>query len=413
MRLIADLHIHSHYSRATSPQTDLPHLARWAKAKGIDVLGTGDFTHPRWFAELKANLIPEGNGLYTYAGVRFMLTAELAVIWSQGGMVRKVHLLVLAPSLEAVRRIDQELGALGNLAADGRPTFGSTAVKLVEAIWNAAPDAVVIPAHAWTPWFSVFGSRSGFDSLEECFGPYTDRIFAIETGLSSDPPMNWRLSALDSITLISNSDAHSPAKLGREATLFNLTEPSYSGIVGAMKGRDPKEFLGTIEFFPEEGKYHYDGHRACGVVLPPREAIERGNRCPLCGKPLTAGVMHRVEDLADRPADDLPDDLPADRPPFRSLVPLPEIIAQALGTGVNTKGVTQEYERLIRRFGNEFRILLDLPEEELASGVPARILDGIKKVRRRDLVIEPGYDGVYGTVKIPIEAEESKQLGLF
>ncbi len=409
MRLIADLHIHSHYSRATSPQTDLPNLAHWAKVKGIDVLGTGDFTHPRWFAELKANLVPEGNGLYTYAGVRFMLTAELSAIWSQGGKVRKVHLLILAPSLEAVARINQELGRIGNLAADGRPTFGSSAVKLVEIIWSAAPDAVVIPAHAWTPWFSVFGSRSGFDTLAECFGQYTERIFAIETGLSSDPPMNWRLSALDSITLISNSDAHSPAKLGREATLFDLPAPSYAGMIDAMRSRDPKRFLGTIEFFPEEGKYHYDGHRACGVVLPPREAIKRGNRCPVCGKPLTVGVMHRVEDLADRP----PDDLPTDRPPFRSLVPLPEIIAQALGTGVNTKGVSQEYDRLIKRFGSEFRILLDLPEEELASGVPARILDGIRKVRRRELVIEPGYDGVYGTVKIPIEAEEPKQLKLF
>ena len=409
MRLIADLHIHSHYSRATSPQTDLPNLAHWAKVKGIDVLGTGDFTHPRWFAELKANLVPEGNGLYTYAGVRFMLTAELSAIWSQGGKVRKVHLLILAPSLEAVARINQELGRIGNLAADGRPTFGSSAVKLVEIIWSAAPDAVVIPAHAWTPWFSVFGSRSGFDTLAECFGQYTERIFAIETGLSSDPPMNWRLSALDSITLISNSDAHSPAKLGREATLFDLPAPSYDGMIDAMRSHDPKRFLGTIEFFPEEGKYHYDGHRACGVVLPPREAIKRGNRCPVCGKPLTVGVMHRVEDLADRP----PDDLPTDRPPFRSLVPLPEIIAQALGTGVNTKGVSQEYDRLIKRFGSEFRILLDLPEEELASGVPARILDGIRKVRRRELVIEPGYDGVYGTVKIPIEAEEPKQLKLF
>ena len=409
MRLIADLHIHSRYSRATSPQTDLPNLARWAKIKGIDILGTGDFTHPDWFNELKANLVPEGNGLYTYAGVRFMLTVEISAIWSQAGKVRRVHLVVLAPSLEAAARINQELGKIGNLAADGRPTFGSSAVKLAEIIWNTVPDAVVIPAHAWTPWFSVFGSRSGFDSLEECFGPYTNRIFAIETGLSSDPPMNWRLSALDDITLISNSDAHSPAKLGREATVFDLPEPSYAGIIAAMKSRDPTRFLGTIEFFPEEGKYHYDGHRACGVVLSPREAIKLGNRCPVCGKPLTIGVMHRVEDLADRPEGDGP----TIRPPFRSLVPLPEIIAQARGTGVNTKGVTHEYDRLIKRFGNEFRILLDLPQEELAPDVPARILAGITRVRQRDLVIAPGYDGVYGTIKIPLTAEEPKQLGLF
>lgn len=409
MRLIADLHVHSHYSRATSPQTDLPNLARWAKIKGIDIVGTGDFTHPQWFAELKKNLVPEGNGLYTYAGARFMLTVEISAIWSQAGKVRRVHLLVFAPSLEVAARINQELGKIGNLAADGRPTFGSSAKRLVEVIWNAAPDAIVVPAHAWTPWFSVFGSRSGFDSLEECFGPYTNRIFAIETGLSSDPPMNWRLSALDRITLVSNSDAHSPAKLGREATVFDLPEPSFNGIIEAMKTRDPTRFLGTIEFFPQEGKYHYDGHRACGVVLSPREAIKLGNRCPVCGKPLTIGVMHRVEELADRPEGEGP----AVRPPFRSLVPLPEIIAQARGTGVNTKGVTREYEQLIKQFGNEFRILLDLPEEVLRAELPDRIGQGIIKVRTRDLVIEPGYDGVYGKISIPIEERKPEQLGLF
>lgn len=409
MRLIADLHIHSRLSRATSPEMDLPSLARWARMKGIDILGTGDFTHPEWFKTLKDGLIPEGNGFYLYEETRFMLTAEVAAIWSQDGRVRKVHLLILAPSLEVVERIDRELARIGNLAADGRPILGIAAERLAEAIWSAAPAAEVIPAHAWTPWFSVFGSRSGFDSLEECFDRYAERIFAIETGLSSDPPMNWRLSALDGITLVSNSDAHSPAKLGREATLFDLPEPSYEAIIDALKSRDPARFLGTIEFFPQEGKYHYDGHRACGIVLPPREAIKLGGRCPVCGNPLTIGVMHRVEELADREEGEGP----ANRPPYRSLVPLEEIVAQAMGSGVKTKGVAREYERLTAHFGSEFRILLDLPEEALRSGTPPRLLQGIMKVRKGELQIEPGYDGVYGKVTIPLDVKEDEQLGLF
>jgi len=407
MRLIADLHIHSRYSRATSPSIDLPTLSRAAKAKGIDILGTGDFTHPEWFKILKEGLSPEGDGLYLHDGVHYLLTAEIAAIWSHEGRVRKVHLVVLAPSLEDVSRINRELSLIGNLSADGRPVLGISAERLLDAIYNASPEAEVIPAHAWTPWFSVFGSRSGFDSLEECFGRYTERIFAIETGLSSDPPMNWRLSSLDRIALVSNSDAHSPANLGREATIFELPAPSYEGIIAAMKGEGPGRLAGTIEFFPQEGKYHYDGHRACGIVMSPAEAIRAGNRCPVCGKPLTIGVMHRVEELADRPAGSSP---PA-RPPFYSLVPLPEIIAQALATGVKTKGVAREYERLIRRFGSEFRILIDLPEEDLREGAPARIREGIMKVRRGELRIEPGYDGVYGKITIPL-ADEEEQLSL-
>ena len=407
MRLIADLHIHSRFSRATSPDMDLPALARWAKVKGIDVLGSGDFTHPQWFNTLQASLVPEGEGLYRYEGALFMLTAEVAAIWSQAGKVRKVHLLVLAPSLEAVERINRELACIGNLAADGRPMLGIAAGSLVEAIWSAAPTAEVIPAHAWTPWFSVFGSRSGFDSLEECFGKHTKRIFAIETGLSSDPAMNRRLSRLDEITLISNSDAHSPAKLGREVTLFDLPAASFDGIIAALKQRDPSRLLGTIEFFPQEGKYHYDGHRACGVVLAPREAMAKGDRCPVCGKPLTIGVMHRVEELADRSmGDSCPGGIP-----YRSLVPLEEIIAQAVGFRPGTKRVTHEYERLIGHFGSEFRILLDLEEDELRAGTSPRVLQAIGKVRAGQLDIEPGYDGVYGKITIPLDAEE--QLGLF
>jgi len=407
MRLIADLHIHSRYSRATSPSIDLPTLSRAARDKGIDILGTGDFTHPEWFKILKEGLVPEGNGIYTHDGIRYMLSAEVSAIWSHDGRVKKVHLLILAPSLEDVSRMNRELALIGNLAADGRPIFGASAERLLEAIYNASPDAEVIPAHAWTPWFSVFGSRSGFDSLEECFGRYTDRIFAIETGLSSDPPMNWRLSALDRIALVSNSDAHSTANLGREATIFDLPEPSYEAIIAAMKGTGSGRLTGTIEFFPQEGKYHYDGHRACGVVMSPAEAIRAADRCPVCGKPLTIGVMHRVEELADRPAGSPP----SGRPPFYSLVPLPEIIAQALGTGVKTKGVAREHERLIRHFGNEFRILIDLPEDELRKAVPSRIAEGIIKVKLGELRIEPGYDGVYGKITIPLP-DDDEQLSL-
>ena len=409
MRLISDLHIHSRFSRATSPQMELPSLVQWAKKKGIDLLGTGDFTHPQWFDHLEAHLVPQGNGLYRYEDVWFLPTAEISSIWSQDGAVRKVHLVLLAPSLEAVSKINATLGRIGNLTADGRPIFGLSAKRLVEVIWDVEPTVEVIPAHAWTPWFSVFGSRSGFDSLGACFGEHVERIFALETGLSSDPAMNWRVSALDGLTLISCSDAHSPSKLGREATLFDLPEPSYEGMVSALKTRDPERFLGTVEFYPEEGKYHYDGHRACGVALTPQESLDKQNMCPVCGKPLTLGVLHRVEELADR-AEESP---PADRAPYRSLVPLEEIIAQALGVQPGTKSVEAEYKRLIVHFGNEFRILTELPEEALARRTPVRLLDGIMKVRKGNLHIEPGYDGVYGKISIPFDEESAtEQLSL-
>jgi len=400
MRLIADLHIHSRFSRATSPRMDLESLAHWAKVKGIGLLGTGDFTHPQWLKELKDGLLPNRNGLFRYGGVRFMLTSEISLIWKQDGRVRKVHVLVLAPSLESVERINRDLALIGNLTSDGRPILGASAQHLAEVVWNADESAELIPAHVWTPWFSVFGSRSGFDSLEECFGAYTKRIFAIETGLSSDPPMNRRLSALDHLALISNSDAHSPSKLGREATLFDLPEPSYTSVIEAMKTRDPSRFLGTIEFYPQEGKYHYDGHRKCGVVLSPREAMKLNNICPVCGKPLTIGVLHRVEALADR-ADGSASVV---RPPYTSLVPLEEIISQVLRVGVKTKTVSREYTRLVEKFGNEFSILLDLPQKEMEGRVPEPILRGIMAVRSGDVEIVPGYDGVYGQVHIPTDA---------
>ncbi len=409
MRVIADLHIHSRYSRATSREMDLPHLARWARWKGIDLLGTGDFTHPEWFRTLKESLEPAGEGIYRYQGANFLLTVELSAVWNQDGRVRRVHFLVLAPDIPGAERINEELGKLGNLAADGRPTFGVPGKRLLEVVFGAEPEAVVIPAHAWTPWYSIFGSNSGFDSLEEALGEMAGKIFAIETGLSSDPPMNWRLSALDRLSLVSFSDAHSPAKLGREACVFDLPELSYRELVAAIRDRDPTRFLFTVEFFPEEGKYHYDGHRSCGVVLHPREAERLGNRCPVCGRPLTVGVLHRVEELADRPEGYRPEGVV----PYRSLVPLEEIIAQALGKRPGTKGVRQEYLRLVERFGGEFRVLLDLPEEEIRREIPERIAQAILKVRHGELEIRPGYDGVYGEIRIPLDEAPARELSLF
>lgn len=399
MRVIADLHLHSRHSRATSPDMDLPTLAQWAKRKGIDLLGTGDFTHPGWFSELSAQLLPVASGVYAYNGVRFVYTAEVAAIWTHDGRVRRVHFLLLAPGAEEAARINRELGKIGNLAADGRPVLGMGGEKLVELVLGACPQAVVIPAHAWTPWYSVFGSQSGFDSLDEALGKRAGDVFAIETGLSSDPPMNWRVSALDRVALVSFSDAHSPSRLGREACALELPEVSYLALVEALRLR--KGLLFTIEFFPEEGKYHFDGHRACGISLPPAATRAHRGRCPVCGRPVTVGVLHRVEELADRP----PGHRPPAAAPYRSLVPLAEILAQALGQGVNTKGVEAEYDQLVSKFGSELAILLDLPEEELRRGAPPRIAEAIAKVRTGELEIQPGYDGQYGTIHIPLPDE--------
>lgn len=304
MKIITDFHIHSKYARATSPNMNLENLSVWAEKKGIQVISTGDFTHPVWFKELKEKLEPAEQGLYKLKGAesptRFILTTELSCIYTKKGKGRRVHLLLFAPSLETVEKINTQLGWIGNLKSDGRPMLGIDAKEVVKITLAASPECLVVPAHIWTPWYSVFGSKSGFDSLEECFDEYTKYIYAIETGLSSDPAMNWRLSALDNITLISNSDAHSPPKIGREANVFNV-EMSYGAISEAIKTKDPAKFLYTIEFFPEEGKYHYDGHRLCKVSLPPEKSKKLNNICPACGKPLTIGVLNRVEELADRP----------------------------------------------------------------------------------------------------------------
>jgi uncharacterized protein (TIGR00375 family) len=399
MTFIADLHLHSRYSRATSREMEVESLARWARRKGIALLGTGDFTHPTYFAELQAKLTPAESGLYRLKhgaqDIRFILQVEVSNVYHEGGRLRKVHTLVYAPSLEAAGRLSAALSRRGNLMADGRPTFGFSVKELCRIVFDVSPDSVIVPAHAWTPWFSIFGSQSGFDSLQEAFDGCADRIFAIETGLSSDPSMNWRLSALDGITLMSNSDAHSPSRLGRECNVF--ADPlDYWQLWEAVRTRDRHRFLYTVEFFPEEGKYHLDGHRACGVRTTPEETRAHGRRCPACQGRLTIGVLHRVEELADRP----PGRVPEGTLPFKRLVPLEEIIAAAIGQGVSTVAVRQEYDRLIAVGGNEFAVLVECSEEELAAIAPPDILKAILRVREGLVTITPGYDGVYGTIKI-------------
>ena len=414
MRIVADLHIHSKYSRATSREMDLPTLVRWARLKGVNLLGTGDFTHPTWLAELRAQLVPDGAGLFTLrrgpTEVRFMLTVEVSNVFSQGGRLRRIHTLLFAPSFEVVARINLALGPFGKLSSDGRPSFGFSARELAEVVLEISEECLLVPAHAWTPWYSIFGASSGFDSLEECYGDLTPRIHAIETGLSSDPAMNRRWSALDRIALLSNSDAHSPQRIGREASVFD-TEFTYPAILDAIRARDTARFLFTIEFFPEEGKYHFDGHRACGVLFAPAETRRAHGRCPECGRPLTVGVLHRVESLADRPEGYRP----SGAVPARHLVPLAEIVAEALGLGAESAAVEAEYLRLIEQGGSELGILLDLPEEELARFTPPRVLEGIRRVRGGRLTITPGYDGVYGVIRLFGEerAPASEQMALF
>ncbi len=410
MRIVADLHIHSRYSRACSPQMEVSTLARWAKIKGVNLLGTGDFTHPLYFAELKAKLEMTDGGLLRLKGDRegayFIPTVEVNNIYHQAGRLRKIHTLIVAPNLEVVEKINYRLRSRGNLSADGRPTFTFPAKDLVKLVLDLSADSLLIPAHAWTPWFSVFGSNSGFDSLEECFQEETKNIYAIETGLSSDPAMNWRLSALDRITLISNSDAHSPRKIAREANVFDCA-PTYKDISEVLKGHDPERFLFTIEFFPEEGKYHYDGHRKCGVAWSPAETKRHNGLCPVCGAKVTVGVMHRVEDLADREKGALP----PRAIPAKHLVPLEEILAHALEAKPGTKTVDREYERLTGLLGSELQILLDIEAEELKKNSPPRVWEGILKVRQGEVKVEPGYDGVYGKISpAPSKAELPPQV---
>ncbi|RGX55365.1 hypothetical protein DWV16_09080 [Anaerotruncus sp. AF02-27] len=420
---IADLHIHSKYSRATSRECVPEYLDLWARRKGIDLIGTGDFTHPAWREELREKLEPAEDGLYRLkanfrlpdqlAGgeksPRFVLSGEISSIYKKNGRVRKVHNVILLPSLESAQELAKKLEAIGNVHSDGRPILGLDSRDLLEITLECCPDAVFIPAHIWTPHFSLFGAFSGFDTIEECFEDLTPHIHAVETGLSSDPPMNWRLSALDRFTLVSNSDAHSPAKLGREANLLD-TELSYPALAGAIAGNGG--FAGTIEFFPEEGKYHCDGHRNCGICLSPSEAEELEGRCPVCGKKLTTGVWHRVQQLADRPEGFLPQG----RKPFESLVPLPEVIGSSLGMSPAGVRVQARYLELLGKLGPEFYILREAPLDEIVREAGPLIAEGVRRMRAGEVERVPGFDGEYGKIQL-LTAEEidriSGQISLF
>ncbi len=405
---VADFHVHSHFSRATSRDMHPYALNEVAKQKGIFLVGTGDFTHPGYLEELKKELEPDGNGFYVCKGdpegTRFILTAEVANIFTQAGRNRRIHTCIFAPDFETVEEIQKRLDAIGNITSDGRPIFGFPVKELVRIVMDCSADCLVLPAHIWTPWFSLFGAKSGFDKLEECFEEQSCHIYALETGLSSDPQMNWRLSCLDRYTLVSNSDAHSPSRLGREANIFSC-QPTYKDIISAIK-KDKPGFEGTIEFFPEEGKYHYDGHRACKVCLKPTETLKKQGLCPACGKPVTIGVLHRVEELSDRPEGFVP---PGARPCVH-LIPLEEILAAIFRVKTITKRVHREYLRLIELAGPELDILLWKTKEELSSVVPAEVLAAIGAMREGNVRIRPGFDGEYGHI-VPATIEPIDHKG--
>ena len=407
MKIIGDLHIHSRFSMATSKEGTPENLDFWARKKGISLIGTGDFTHPAWRAELRERLIPEGNGLYRLKeeyvkeesrkfsgeGTRFVVSGEISSIYKKNGKTRKVHNVILLPSLEAADAMAQRLEKIGNIHSDGRPILGLDSHDLLEMMLDVCPEGILIPAHIWTPHFSVLGAKSGFDSVEECFEELAPYIHALETGLSSDPAMNWRISKLDRYQLVSNSDAHSPSKLGREANLLDI-DCSYEGLYRAIQTGEGLE--GTVEFFPEEGKYHFDGHRKCGVSLSPVEAERLGGICPVCGKKLTMGVDHRVEQLADR-AEGF---VKKDGKKYESLVPLPEVISACMGYSTASKKVQGCFEQMIQTLGTEFDILRNVPSEDIKSCAGERIAEGIENVRTGNVKRIPGYDGEYGKIEL-------------
>lgn len=417
--LIVDLHVHSHFSRATSKQCTIEGLYRWGKLKGIHVIGTGDFTHPEWFAEFREKLVPTEGGLFALRPdiaeeidqslppsvrsnlIRFVPTVEIATIYSKGGRVRKLHQLVVMPSFEAVSRLNARLERIGNLKADGRPILGLDSKELLRMSLEADPDALYIPAHIWTPWFGMFGSKSGFDTIAEAYEELAPQIRAIETGLSSDPFMNWRLSQLDNITIISNSDAHSPQKLGREATVVRA-DPTYADVIGAIKTNDDR-LRGTIEFFPEEGKYHADGHRACNIRFTPEETRAHNGICPECNKALVVGVDYRVSEIADRELPDKP------RKQVEYIVPLAEVIAELHGTkSVSGKAVVAEYDHLITGLGDEFSILRQIPLEQIRAFSSQTAL-AVERIRTGRVHREPGFDGIFGTIKVFKNLAERQQ----
>lgn len=407
MTYVADLHLHSPYARATSRELTFDNMARWARVKGIDLLASADFTHPVWFAETKRALRPLGNGLYERNGARFVIGTEVNCSGMQGGRNRRVHMLVFAPCIGAAERINAALGGKGALAADGRPTLRMTPRELLALLLDIDDRAMLIPAHAWTPHFGIYGGRSGFDSLAECFGDLAPHIRAIETGLSSDPAMNWRIPELDDVSIVSFSDAHSLPKMGRELTVID-GELSYDGLRAAL---NEQRIAYTVEFFPEEGKYHNSGHRRCGVSLSPREALSAGGRCPECGGRLTPGVLERVESLAQAAQGGGGLARGGDRPPFKSLVGLQQIIAESVGRGVNTKGVRGRYMRMVEELGSELHILTAAAVGDIEAAGGERVAEGVERVRKGDIVIEPGYDGVYGKVRVWRDGAE-RQLAL-
>jgi uncharacterized protein (TIGR00375 family) len=416
MGYVADLHIHSPYAYATSKALTLENLCAWAGLKGIDLLASADFTHPAWFRELQEKLTPDGGGLYQMAGgpagISFILGTEVSCVYQQDGRLRRVHLLLFAPSLEVVDRLNRRLSRHGNLNEDGRPTLGLSARDLTALALDTHPECIVVPAHAWTPWYGVYGSKSGFDRLDQCFGDMMPAVTAIETGLSSDPAMNWPVAELADKTILSFSDAHSLPKLGREVTVFG-GEPSYPGFARALSGN---RVAYTVEFYPEEGKYHYDGHRKCGVVRSPQETLREGLNCPVCRRPLTLGVLHRTGLLGDGDArfatgEDGFVRSPQGRPPFIRLIPLQEIISDVIGVGVNSKRVQEVYLKLVRELAGELRVLMECPPEELEAAAGEELAQAIVLARRGQVQIEPGYDGVFGRISLPKPARDESLGG--
>jgi uncharacterized protein (TIGR00375 family) len=414
MRIIADLHIHGRYSRATSEQMSIPEIAKFAKIKGLNLVGTGDFTHPDWLKEIKETLVPEQEtGLFKLSkmdsAVRFMLQTEVCTIFDYKGESRKVHHVILTPSMETAIQINDRLQSFGSLTSDGRPILNTTAPQLVEEVMEVSSDNMVFPAHAWTPWFSIFGAFSGFDNVEDCYQDMTKHIHALETGLSSDPAMNWRLSKLDKYTLVSNSDCHSfwPWRIGREANVFELEKFSYKEVTNSIIANDSSRFKFTIETDPAYGKYHWTGHRNCKVSLSPAEAIKFGNICPVCHRTLTKGVEQRLEELADRPADFKRAGVPG----YLRLLPLSEIIAAVFCTeSPSTQAVWKNYNLLIEKFGDEYRVLIDVPLEAMIQVVDAPIAQAIVRVRDGNAKVSPGYDGVYGQLILGIGAPPQVKL---
>jgi len=420
MKFIADFHVHSRFSIATAKNSDLENLYIAAQLKGITVIGTGDFTHPGWFSEIKKKLEPAEPGMFKLKEkysrlcdpeipqscrrtVRFMLVSEISNIYKKNKKVKKNHNLVFLSDLAQAENLISKLDKIGNIKSDGRPILGLDARNLLEILLETSDDAFLIPAHIWTPWFSVLGSKSGFDSLNACFEDLTSYIFAVETGLSSDPPMNWRISSLDGLTLVSNSDAHSPLKLGREANLFD-TEVSYFSIKSALKSGDPERFIGTLEFYPEEGKYHLDGHRNCNVRYWPQTTREKGNICPVCGKPLTLGVLYRVEELSDRPEGIKPKKYHS----FQNIIPLVEILAEALNLGAASKKVLVNYKYLLEKLGPEIDILTTIGRDLIERADIPLLGEAISRVRQNKIELLPGYDGKFGKIKIFNPDERNK-----